>query len=281
MSGGLPMLELTEEDLRLMLVAEVFMGEPSLNFQMSSYVYGRTKEGNNIIKPNKTWEKILLAARAICAIDNPSDVFAIGCKPYTQRAVLKFANYTRTTAVAGRFTPGAFTNQKQSCFREPRLLVVSDPKGDHQPIMEASSVNIPVIAFCTTDSPISRVDIVIPCNNKSANSIAVVWWLLAREVRRMRGEDIRTQPWSVMVDLFRYRDPTEEEQAETEETDEARLEPALAGVDADAAENWTGDPSMPLAGLGEMGIPAAGFGPVGGAPGGGWSNLEADPTDTW
>ncbi|KAF6772012.1 hypothetical protein AHF37_08664 [Paragonimus kellicotti] len=97
----------------------------------------------------------------------------------------------------------------------------------------------------------------------------------------MRGEDIRTQPWSVMVDLFRYRDPTEEEQAETEETDEARLEPALTGVDADAAENWTGDPSMPLAGLGEMGIPAAGFGPVGGAPGGGWSNLEADPTDTW
>ncbi|CAL8108335.1 unnamed protein product [Calicophoron daubneyi] len=280
MSGGLPVLEMSEEDLRLMLVAEVHIGEASLNYQLSNYVYGRTKEGNHIIKLNKTWEKILLAARAIAAIDNPADVFAVGSRPYTQRAVLKFANYTRTSAIAGRFTPGGFTNQKQSGFKEPRLLIISDPKSDHQSVREASCVNIPVIAFCTSDSPIAYVDIVIPCNNKSANSIAVVWWLLAREVRRMRGEDIRTQPWGVMVDLFLYRDPTEEETPAIEESEEAHLEPALPGVDADATENWAGEPTLPATGLGEMGIPAAGFGPVGGAPGG-WSNLDADPTDAW
>ncbi|GAA57243.1 small subunit ribosomal protein SAe, partial [Clonorchis sinensis] len=219
--------ELSEDDLRLMLVADVHLGEQSLNFQMSNYVYGRTKDGVHIIKLNKTWEKILLAARAIAAVDVAADVCAIGCKPFTQRAVLKFAHYTRSSAVAGRFTPGAFTNQKQSCFREPRLLIVSDPRSDHQPVMEASAVNIPVIALCTTDTPINRVDIVIPCNNKSENSIAVIWWLLAREVRRIRGEDLRTQPWSVMVDLFRYRDPNEEQQEAVEEAEDARLEPVL------------------------------------------------------
>ncbi|CAH8438819.1 unnamed protein product [Dicrocoelium dendriticum] len=278
MSGGLPVLELSEDDLRLMLVADVHVGEESVNFLMSNYIYGRTKEGNFIIKPNKTWEKILLAARAICAVDNPSDVCAIGSKPFSQRAVLKFSTYTRSSAVAGRFTPGAFTNQKQSCFREPRLLVVSDPKSDHQPVMEASSVCIPVIALCTTDSPIERVDIVIPCNNKSANSIAVVWWLLTREVRRMRGEDIRTQPWNVMVDLFRYRDP-EEEQQELEETEDARLETALPGADVDVGDNFMADPSF--VGLPEMGVPGSGFGPVGVAPGVGWSQLDTDPTDAW
>ncbi|KAG5454306.1 hypothetical protein CRM22_006614 [Opisthorchis felineus] len=280
MSGGSPVLELSEDDLRLMLVADVHLGEQSLNFQMSNYVYGRTKDGVHIIKLNKTWEKILLAARAIAAVDVAADVCAIGCKPFTQRAVLKFAHYTRSSAVAGRFTPGAFTNQKQSCFREPRLLIVSDPRSDHQPVMEASAVNIPVIALCTTDTPINRVDIVIPCNNKSENSIAVIWWLLAREVRRIRGEDLRTQPWSVMVDLFRYRDPNEEQQEAVEEAEDARLEPVLPGAD-DAADNWVGDPSLPIGGLGEMGIPTGGFGPVGGGPVGGWSNLDADPTDAW
>jgi len=76
-------------------------------------------------------------------------------------------------------------------------------------VTEASYVNIPVIAFCNTDSPLRHVDVAIPCNNKGAHSVGLMWWLLAREVLRMRGSISRQHPWEIMPDLYFYRDPEE------------------------------------------------------------------------
>nr|P46770.1 RecName: Full=Small ribosomal subunit protein uS2; AltName: Full=40S ribosomal protein SA; AltName: Full=Laminin-binding protein p40; Short=LBP/p40 [Echinococcus granulosus]AAB68315.1 laminin-binding protein [Echinococcus granulosus] len=209
MSGGIEALELKEDDIRLMVAAKVHLGSTNANYQMQQYVYDRNDEGNHIIHLNKTWEKLLLAARAICAIENPADVVIIGGQPTWQRGALKFGHYTGTTSVPGRFTPGAFTNQIQSGFKEPRLLIVCDPKGDHQPVREGSAVNIPVIGFCNTDSPLQCVDIGIPCNNDKY-SIALMLWMLAREVRRIWGLDPRSQPGDVIMDLFLMREHVDE-----------------------------------------------------------------------
>merc|ERR1711935_683933 len=123
-----------EADITKMLAATTHLGSDNSDVQMEQYVFKRKPDGIYIINLKKTWEKLLLAARAIAAIENPADVCVISARPYGQRAVLKFASATGSTPIAGRFTPGTFTNQIQAAFREPRLLVVTDPRTDHQPV---------------------------------------------------------------------------------------------------------------------------------------------------
>ena len=143
-----------------------------------------------------------MAAHAIVASENPANVSVISSRNTAQRAVLKFAAATGATPIAGRFIPGTLTNQIQVAFREPRLLVVTDPRAEHQPLTEASYVNLPTIALCNTDSPLHYVDIAIPCNNKRACSVGLIWWVLAREVPRMCGTISCEHPEEVMPDLY-------------------------------------------------------------------------------
>jgi small subunit ribosomal protein SAe len=236
-----------EEDIQKLIAAQAHLGTRNSDAGMRDYIWRRRTDGIHILDVSKTWEKIQLAARVIVAIENPADVIAISARPYAQRAVLKFAHYTGAQSIAGRFTPGTFTNQITKQYREPRVLIVTDPRVDHQPVNEASYVNIPVIAFCDSDSPLRHVDVAIPANNKGKLSIGLLYWLLAREVLRLRGTISREEPWDVSVDLFFYRDPEEIKALEDEQAEKEGAEEGAA---------WTDMPAEAGAGFG---APAGGF----------------------
>jgi len=263
-----------------MLAAQVHIGTRNSDSNMETYIWKRRMDGIHIINVGKTYEKLKIAARVIVGIENPQDVIAISARPYGQRAVLKFAQYTGAQAIAGRFTPGTFTNQITKQFKEPRLLVITDPRTDAQPVRESSYVGVPVVAFCDSDSPCTFVDVAIPSNNKGKLSIGLLFWLLSREVLRLRGTIDANAPWDVPVDLFFYRDPDELEQAEEAQnaqaaaakdqgdfgettnpgfnaTSEAAAPPAApagdaggwdgAAAPAPAAGGWDAEPAAPVA----------------------------------
>lgn len=234
----------------MMLACDVHLGDRNCGIEMRDYVHKRRGDGVHIIDIRKTWEKIVLAARAIVTIENTRDIAIVatstqGSVPYAQRASLKLAKHLGAHVIAGKFTPGTFTNYIQREFYEPRLLLVADPYKDHQSLTEASYVNLPTIALANTDSSLRHVDIAIPCNNKGRHSIALIMWMIAREVLRLQGVISRDQAWDVMVDMFIQPEHDENEKAaETTEVAAPAAETEAVVYDAEAAESTPYDASV-------------------------------------
>lgn len=84
MSGGLDVLAMKDDDVTKLLAAGAHLGDPNVDFQMSQYIFKIKSDGVPIINLRKTWEKLLIAARVVAAIENPADVCVLSNKPFGQ-----------------------------------------------------------------------------------------------------------------------------------------------------------------------------------------------------
>jgi small subunit ribosomal protein S2 len=89
--------------------------------------------------------------------------------------------------MVGRFLPGILTNPNYEYFIEPEIVLITDPIMDKQALIEASNSNLPIVALCNTFNVTSFIDLIIPCNNRGRKSVALIFFLLAREILKERG----------------------------------------------------------------------------------------------
>ena len=180
-----------EEELLLpqdtLLSAGVHIGTRMKTKDMDPFIYRVRPDGLFVLDVKTTDERIRAAAKFLARFE-PSKIAAVAARLYGQSPVEKFCEVVGATPITGRFIPGLLSNPLYPNRIEPGVIMVSDPKADVQAVKEASSVGIPVVALCSTDNDFAYVDLAIPTNNKGRRALAVIYWLLARQILRERGE---------------------------------------------------------------------------------------------
>ncbi len=184
---GMPKSEDLLLPLEELLAAGLHIGTRIQTGDMERYIYRVRPDGLFILNIGKTDEKIRLASRFISRFEQER-VLIISSRLYGKTPVEKFCEITKTGPIIGRFMPGLISNPLQPNHADPQVIMVTDPRADFQAIKEASSAGVPVIALCDTDNVFSGVGLAIPVNNKGRRALAMVYWLLARQVLRERGE---------------------------------------------------------------------------------------------
>ncbi|MGQ9478558.1 MAG: 30S ribosomal protein S2 [Thermoproteota archaeon] len=178
------------EDLLILrteyIAAGVHIGTKVCTACMKRFVRFTRPDGLNLIEISQTDEKIRVAAKSLARYE-PEKVIIISGKEYGKTPVLKMCEYTGFKPMVERFPPGIFSNPKYEGYVSPDIILISDPKVDEKAIQEATLIGIPVIGICDTDDSCSYIDLVIPANNKGRGSLALLYWLLTREVLRNRG----------------------------------------------------------------------------------------------
>lgn len=204
-----------EEELLLpqdtLLSAGIHIGTRMKTGDMEQFIYRVRPDGLFVLDVKKTDDRIRVAAKFLARFE-PAKIAAVAARLYAQEPVTKFCQATGATAVAGRFIPGLLSNPLYPNRIEPDVLIVSDPRADLQAVKEASSVGIPVVALCSTDNEFVGVDLVVPTNNKGRRALAVIYWLLARQVLRERGELAADKDLPLTIDDFEAKITREEEE---------------------------------------------------------------------
>ncbi len=170
-----------------LLSAGIHIGTRMKTKDMAPFIYRVRPDGLFVLDVKKTDERIRIAAKFLARFE-PSKIVAVGARLYGREPVKRFCQVTKATPIIGRFIPGLLSNPLYAGRIEPHIVIVSDPKADVQAVKEAGAIGIPVIALCSTDNEFTGVDLVIPTNNKGRRALAVIYWLLARQILRERGE---------------------------------------------------------------------------------------------
>ena len=194
----------------IFLEAGVHIGTKIKTDDMKRFVFRRRDDGLFILDLRQSAERLVSAAKFMAKYQI-EDVLVVASRVYSGNPAAKFSLISGIPVLKGRFIPGTMTNMTYKGFREPKLLFVCDPKGEREAIAEGAKNGVPIIALCDTDNETKFVDFVIPINNKGKRSLALIFYILAREISLAQGKIKSYDEFKYDINYFEQLDEPEEE----------------------------------------------------------------------
>ncbi|MFC2142891.1 30S ribosomal protein S2 [Candidatus Aenigmatarchaeota archaeon] len=184
----------TEVKERLLISREkylssgVHIGMTFKTADMKRFIYKIRPNGLAVLNIGTLDERIRYTSKMLA---NKERILIVTKRESGFEAIKKFCDVVNAKSVLGRFMPGSLTNPTYKNFMEAEVLIILDPLHDKQAIKEAVQMRTPIIGIADTSNETSFIDIVLPANNKAKKSIALIFWLLAREIMKIRGEEFK------------------------------------------------------------------------------------------
>ncbi|MCW1294125.1 MAG: 30S ribosomal protein S2 [Candidatus Parvarchaeota archaeon] len=159
----------------------VRIGTKGANKLMEKFVFKRIPNKFVIFNVKMIDERIKLGAKLLNNYKR-KEVLLVSTFDEAYYAVYNFSRIMGVSVNFGRYLAGSLTNISYDNFFEPKIVFVTDPLTDRRAIKDAKRINIPVMAICNNDSSLRFIDLIIPGNNKKAESVGFILFLLANDM---------------------------------------------------------------------------------------------------
>lgn len=181
------------------LAAGIHIGMKQRTKQMKDFIYKIREDGLAVLNLKKIDDRIRVASTFLSGLKN---ILLASRKAVAKEAIEKFAEVTGSKAITTRFMPGTLTNPTYKNFFEADAIVIVDPLLDMQALQEAVKARVPIVAICDTFNETKDIDLIIPANNKGKKALAVLFWLLAREILKERKQISSDKEFKYQIDDF-------------------------------------------------------------------------------
>ena len=181
----------------------VNIGTQQKSADMKRFIERVREDGLYLLNVNITDARIRAIAAFLNNFESPR-IMVVSARQYGQRPARLFSEAIGANSAVGRFIPGSLTNPVLRSYVEPDVLFVTDPASDQQALIEAVNSGLPIVGIVDANNNLRNVDIALPANNKGRRSLAQIYWLLAREVLKLRGKTT-DEDWAKEQDLEEWQ----------------------------------------------------------------------------
>lgn len=172
------------------LKSSIHLGTRVITPDMRKYVYRRRADGLAVFN-TALLDDMIREGGEFLAKFAPQNAIIVCKREAGWKAVQKFSEITGIRAFMKKYPAGILTNTNLDNFMETDLVFICDPWLDKNALEDAIRIKIPVLSICDTNNFIKRITKIIPGNNKSAKSLGLILYLMAKlyvEKRKLNVE---------------------------------------------------------------------------------------------
>jgi len=164
----------------------IYLGTRVVTPTMKQFVYRRRADGLAIFNTDIIDEKLKEGVEYLSGFA-PEDVILVCKRQAGWKAAKMFSYATGIKVFTKKYPAGILTNTKLPDFFESELTIVTDSWLDKNALNDTKNVKKKVLMICDTNNFSQGADKIIIGNNKSAKSLGVIFYLLARGYCKARG----------------------------------------------------------------------------------------------